>query len=145
MQIFIGVINCHRYIWPRQSHVLAPLTRLTSIKIKFKWAQVEQYSFDKIKRIVACDTLLTYTGFDKTFKIHADAGAFQLGAVISQNSKPIDFYGRKLTNAQQWYTVTEREILIIVETLKYFITILPGQRLIIYTYHKTLTCKKQYR
>ena len=30
------------------------------------------------------DTLLTYPGFNETFKIHTDASAFQLGAVISQ-------------------------------------------------------------
>ena len=33
--------------------MLAPLTRLTSIKRKFKWKQDEQDAFDKIKRIVA--------------------------------------------------------------------------------------------
>ena len=58
-QKFIGVINYHRNISPRQSHVLAPLTILTPIKRIFKWAQVKQDAFDEIKRIVAHDTLLT--------------------------------------------------------------------------------------
>ena len=33
-------------MWPKQSHTVALLTRLTSIKSKFKWAQVEQDAFD---------------------------------------------------------------------------------------------------
>ena len=63
-----------------------------------------------------------------------------LGAVISQKGKPITFYSRKLTDSQKSYTVTEKELLIIVETLKEFRTLLLGQRLRIYTDHKNLTC-----
>ena len=65
-------------MWPRCSHTLAPLTKLTYIKRNFEWTQVEQDAFDKIKRIVARDTLLTYPDFNVTFKIYADASAFQL-------------------------------------------------------------------
>ena len=89
---------------------------------------------------MACDTLLTYTDYYKAFKIHTDTSAFQLGTVISQKGKPINFYSRKLTDSQQRYTVTERELLSIVETLKEFITVLRGQKLIIYSDHKNLTC-----
>ena len=60
VQQFIGVIKYYRNIWPSRSHMLAPLTELTSIKSKFKWMEVEQYCFEKIKRIVARDNLLTY-------------------------------------------------------------------------------------
>ena len=49
-----------------------------------------------------------------------DASHLQLGAVISQDNKPIAFYSRKLNPAQQRYTTTERELLSIVETLKEF-------------------------
>ena len=70
-------------MWPRRSHRLAPLTRLTYIKNKFKWAQVEQYAFEKINWIVARNTLSTYPEFNETFKMHTNASTFQLGAVIS--------------------------------------------------------------
>ena len=93
-------------MWPRQSHMLAPLTKLTSIKIKFKCAKVEQDAFDKIKRIVASDTLLTYPDFNEAFKIHTNASSFQLGAVISKKVKPIAFYSRKPTYSQHRNTVT---------------------------------------
>ena len=38
--------------------------------------KVKQYSFDEIKRIVACDNFLTYPDFNGIFKIHTDASAF---------------------------------------------------------------------
>ena len=88
--------------------MLAPLTKLASIKRNFKWKQVEQDAFNKINRIVAHNNLLTYPDFNETFKIHTDASVFQLGVVISQKGKPIAFYSRKLTDAQQRYTVPKR-------------------------------------
>ena len=56
-------------MWPRQSCTLAPLTRLTSIKRKRKWTKVKQNAFNKIKRIVDRNNLITYPDFNETFKI----------------------------------------------------------------------------
>ncbi len=62
-----------------------------------------------------------------------------MGAVITQNNRPIAFFSRKLSGAQSKYTVTELELLVIVETLKEFKGMLWGQRLNVYTDHKNLT------
>ena len=58
-----------------------------------------------------------------------DASEFQLGSVISEYCKPIAFYSRKLTGLQTRYTVTEKELLSIVETLKEICLILLGKKL----------------
>ena len=87
---------------------------------------------------VACDNLLTYPYFNKTFKIYTNNSALQLGAVIIQKGKLIALYSRKLNDASKWYIVTEREILIIVETLKEFLLIPLGHKLRIYTDYKNL-------
>jgi hypothetical protein len=44
----------------------------------------------------------------------------QMGAVITQDNRPIAFFSRKLSKMQQKYSVTEIELLTIVETLKEF-------------------------
>jgi RNase H-like domain found in reverse transcriptase len=49
-----------------------------------------------MKNIIAEETLLAYPDFNKLFNIHTDASQAQLGAVVSQNKKPIAFYSRKL-------------------------------------------------
>ena len=56
---------------------------------------------------MARDTLITYPDFYEHLKIHTNSSAFQLGAVISHKGKPITFYGIKLTDIQQWHTVTD--------------------------------------
>ncbi len=63
----------------------------------------------------------------------------QLGAVITQGNRPIVFFSRKLSEAQSKYSVTEIELLAIVETLKEFQWILWGQTIKVYTDHKNLT------
>ena len=94
-----------------------------------------------MKCIVRKDDLLAYPNLSKEFVIQTEASKTQLGALLSQAKHPIVFYSRKLTTIQTRYTTTERELLIIVETLKEFRSILLGQCIRIYTNNKILTYK----
>ena len=67
---------------------------------------------------MAREPLLDYTDFNEEFKIHINARNLQLGAIISQNGKLIALHIRKLTGDQKRYTVTEKDMLSIIETLK---------------------------
>ena len=138
---FLGMVNYYRDMWPQRSEILAPLTGLTSKKVKWKWTEECSKAFKKMLNLIAEETLLTYPNFQQPFDVHTDASKLQLGACISQEGKPIAFYSRKLNPAQTRYTTTERELLSIVETLKEFKTILYGQQLNVYTDHANLTYK----
>jgi hypothetical protein len=43
---------------------------------------------------------LSYPDFHKSFDIYTDASKYQLGAVITQDKKPIAYYPHKHTDAQ---------------------------------------------
>jgi hypothetical protein len=75
----------------------------------------------------------------KLFEIYTDASSMQLGAVITQDNRPIVFFSSKLSKMQQKYSVTEIELLAIVETLQEFKGMLWGQDIKVYTDHKNLT------
>jgi hypothetical protein len=138
LRAFIGMVNFYRDMWRHRSHVLAPLTKLTSINIPWKWGEEQSKAFQEAKKILSKEVLLTFPVFDKPFTIHTDASHRQLGAVISQDNHPIAFYSRKLNEAQTRYTTTERELLSIVETLKEFRMILLGHKIIVWSDHKNL-------
>ena len=89
------------YMWGKRSHLLQPLTALTSNKVKFKWTHVEQKLSSEIKQLFTRDALLIYPDFNKRFDIHTDDSKFQLGTVIIQDDKTIAFYSHKPTNPQQ--------------------------------------------
>jgi hypothetical protein len=136
---FLGMVNYYRDMWKRQrSHILTPLTDIVGANTPFVWGPEQQKAFDKMKRIISRETLLTFPDFKKEFHIYTDASKYQLGAVIVQDNKPIAFYSRKLNSVQKRYTTGEQELLSIVETLKEFRNILLGQKLIVHTDHMNI-------
>jgi hypothetical protein len=139
-------------MWARRSEMLAPLTDLVGEcretkptkkkKTKKKpwwWDPIHQQAFDNVKAAIAKETVLAYLDFLKSFEIYTDASATQLGAMIAQDNRPIVLFSRKLTKMQQKYSVTEIELLAIVETLKEFKGMLWGQDIKVYIDHKNLT------
>ena len=136
------MVNFYRDMWKRRSHMITPLTELTSIKSKSKfveiWSERHTHAFNVIKEALARDVLLAYPDFSKPFHIHTDASDYQLGSVISQDNKPLAFYSRKLSTAQRNYTTIERELLSIHENLREYRSILLGHEIHVYTDHQNL-------
>jgi hypothetical protein len=136
----------------RCSKMLAPLTdlvgecgetktiRMNKTKKKpWWWDPIHQQAFDNVKAAIAKETVLAYSNFLKPFEIYTDASSTQLGAMITQDNRPIAFFSRKLSKTQKKYSVTEIELLVMVETLKEFKGMLWGQDIKAYTDHKNLT------
>ena len=138
---FIVMINFYRYMWQKRSEILAQLTALTSKNFKYDWKDEHQNFVDAIKRVIGREVFLAYLDFNAPFEIHTDDSKLQIGAFISQKSKPIAFYSRKMKITQQNYTTTDKELLYMVTTIKKFHNILLGHQITVYTDHKNLTYK----
>jgi RNase H-like domain found in reverse transcriptase len=124
-------------MWIRRSNILAPLATLTSKGVPWKWSEEHQCSFDLMKWIVSQETLLAYSDFSKPFDVYTNGSHSQLGAAICQNYKPFACYCCKLNPT----SMTERELLAIIETLKEFRNILLGHKIRIFTDLQNLTYK----
>ena len=101
LRSFLGLVNHYRDMWKRRSHMLAPLTEVTKVpkgSKAFKWGPEQDKAFQTVKQVISENVLLRFPDFQKPFDIHTDASDYQLGAVISQEGKPIVFYCRKLTD-----------------------------------------------
>ncbi len=139
-------------MWENHSEMLAPLTALLgewgetkttkkneTKKKLWRWDPIHQQAFDNVEAAIPKETVLAYLDFSKLFEIYTDASATQLGAVIAQDNRPIAFFSRRLSKMQQKYSVTEIELLAIVETLMEFEGMLWGQDIKVFTDHKNLT------
>jgi hypothetical protein len=82
---------------------------------------------------------LAYPDYSKVFEIYTDTSSKQLGAVITQDNRPIAFFSQKLSDAQHKYSVTKIELLAIVKTLNEFKGMLWGQNIKVFTDHANLT------
>ena len=143
LRSFLGAVNFYRDMYPKRSHICAPLTKLSGMKGTIPWSHECQTAFDQMKALLAQDAFLRYPDHNKPFHIFTDASDLQLGAAICQDGAPVAYYSRKLNAAQKNYTVGEKELLSIVETLKEFRTMLYGcPNIIIYTDHRNNTFHK---
>jgi hypothetical protein len=138
-------------MWAKRSEMLAPLTdpvrecsetkttkKNKTKKKPWRWDPIHQQAIDNVKAAIAKEVVLAYPDVAKSFEIYTDASTTQLGAVIAQDNRPIAFFSRKLSKMQQKYSVTEIELLAIVETLKEFKGMLWGQCIKVFTNHKNL-------
>jgi hypothetical protein len=131
--------------------MLAPLTSLVgecgqtkstkargTKKLPWQWDEVHQRAFDHVKATNAKDVVLAYLDYSKVFEIYTDTSSKQLGAVITQDNRPIAFFSWKLPDTQRKYSITEIELLAIVETIKEFKGMLWGQNIKVFTDHANL-------
>ncbi len=104
------MVQYYRDMWARRSEMLAPLTdlvgecretkttRMNKTKKKpWRWDPIHQQAFDNVKAAIAKETVLAYPDFLKPFEIYTDASSMQLGAMITQDDRPIAFFSRKLS------------------------------------------------
>jgi len=121
---FLGMVQYYRDMWAKRSEMLVPLsdqvgecgetksTRKNKVKKKpWHWDSIHQIAFDNVKSTITKEVVLAYPCFSKPFEIYTDASTPQLGAVITQENRPIAFFSRKLSGEQSKYTITELELL----------------------------------
>jgi hypothetical protein len=71
-----------------------------------------------MKATIAKDVVLAYPDYSKIFEIYTDASSKQIGAVITQDNRPIAFFSWRLSNMQCKYSITKIKLLAIGKTLK---------------------------
>ena len=115
LQSFNGMVN---YFSPVLSELSEPLRRLCKSGVKWAWESEQQSAFESIKHAITSLPVLAY--FDKTKKhtIQCDASKKGAGAVLPQESKPVMYMSRALTETEQRYSNIKRELLAIVFALE---------------------------
>ena len=102
----------------------------------------QQNAFDTLKEKLITAPVLKYPDFAQEFLLTTDASDYAIGAVLSQGTvgqdRPIAYASRVLSQAEQNYNTTEKELLAIVWAVKHFRPYLYGTKFTIVTDHKPL-------
>ena len=132
LQSFNGMVNYLKKFSPVLSKLSEPLRRLCKSGVEWAWESEQQNAF----KVIMTLPVLAY--FDKTKKhtIQCDASKKGLGAVLLQESKPVIYMSRALTETGQRYSNIERELLAIVSAL---------ERLNHYTFGRTITVQSDHQ
>ena len=82
--------------------------------------------------------MLALPNFNKVFQVECDASGNAIGAVLSQEGKPIAYFSEKLNDAKKKYSLYDQEFYAIVQALKKWRHYLLPKEFFLYTNHQAL-------
>lgn len=139
---FLGLSGYYRRFIQNYGQIAKPLTSLLKKDVPFKWSDLCQQSFEKLKNLLINYPILQYPDFTRPFNLTCDASNYAIGVVLSQGSigkdLPIAYASRTLSKAEINYNTTEKELASIVWGVKVFRPYLFGQHFNIITDHQAL-------
>lgn len=144
---FLGTINYYRKHLPAAAKTQAPLTDAlagpnTTGKRPVPWTEAMIRAFDDLKQLLANAVTVAHPHSEAQLFITTDASDTAVGAVLSQTvgdeTSPLQFFSRKLNNAQKKYSAFDRELLAVYESIKHFRPEIEGRDFYVLTDHKPL-------
>jgi hypothetical protein len=84
----------------------------------FHWIAEAENRFNLLKRKITKRLVLVLPDFQKTFKVKCDASGFSIGAVLSQEDRPVAYFSEKLDEEKLKYSTYDKEFYAIIQALK---------------------------
>jgi hypothetical protein len=84
----------------------------------FHWTTEAEKSFNLLKWKITEQLVLVLSDFLKTFQVKCDASGFAIGAVLSQEDRPIAYFSEKLNEVKLKYSMYDKEFYAIIQALK---------------------------
>lgn len=142
---FLGLTGFYRKFIQDYGKIAAPLNKLTSTNVDFKWEQKHQNAFEVLKEKLLHPPVLTHPDFDKEFILTTDASGTGIAGVLSQiqegKERPIGFCSRALKPREATFAkdnATETELLALKWSIQYFRPYLYGKKFTVFTDNKAL-------
>lgn len=138
IQKLCGFLNWFRPFIPGLSLLAKPITDKLKQEKDFTWKEEDTEQVNKIMKEIEKETCLKYPDYNLPFTLQTDASDYGICGVLTQGESIIGFFSRKLSPAQTRYTVSEKELLAVIEALKHFKSIVYLSRINIQTDHSNL-------
>ena len=138
IQRFLACVNYLSRLLPKVSDTVKPLRDLTCEKNQWRRTEKEQKSFDKARRLLTVQSILSYYDVNKSVTIQCDALNYGTGGVLLQEGKPIAFTSHALTSTEQNYAVIEKECSAVCHATEKFHHYIIGKDTHVETDHKPL-------
>jgi hypothetical protein len=84
----------------------------------FSWIEEAEKGFKVLKKKITEQPILVLPDFEKTFQVRCDASGLAIGAVLSQDNRPIAYFSEKLNDAKQNYSTYDKEFYAVIQDLK---------------------------
>ena len=135
MQKFLGLANYFRKFIMGYAQLVAPMQQLTKKDKDYAWTEECNAAFAGVKNALCTAPVLSLPNLQRPFEVVCDASGVGLGAVLIQDGRPISFWAKRLSEAEQNYAVGEQEMLAVVHALELWHCYLDGQDFTVVTDH----------
>ncbi|KAL0546159.1 hypothetical protein IC582_016065 [Cucumis melo] len=135
---FLGLAGYYRRFVENFSRIATPLTQLTRKGTPFVWSKACEDSFQNLKQKLVTAPVLTIPDGSDSFVIYSDASKKGLGCVLMQQGKVVAYASRQLKSHEQNYPTHDLELAAVVFALKIWRHYLYGEKIQIFTDHKSL-------
>ena len=124
VQVFLGMMGYYRQFIPDFAAISEPLVQLLR-NVPFEWTESQQQAFEDLKDRLKKSPILVYPDYDKEFILYTDASNLAVGAILAQLDEdgvdhPVAYSLRVLNKHEKNYSVTEKECLAVLHTVKQF-------------------------
>ena len=134
---FLRMLNFFAKFIPSFSEVCAPLYEARKGD-SLKWSEECSKSFLILKKALSTPPVLQPFSLQKSSVVTTDASEKSLGAVLTQEGRPVIYISRKLTSTEARYSNIEREALAVVWACCRLQQFLVGKKFLIQTDHQPL-------
>jgi ribonuclease HI len=76
--------------------------------------------------------------FEKTFQVRCDASGIAIGAVLSQDNRPVAYFSEKMNETKKKYSTYDKEFYAIIQALKKWRHYLVPQEFVLYSDNQAL-------
>ena len=136
---------------PHMTEITKPLTELTKKNTKWQWTYTHEKAFQQIRQSIK-EQILGHFDSIKELIIETDASDHTIRGVLMQEDsegrqRPLGYMSKIMNPVEQNYTISEKEMLAVIQTVKKWRKYLEGsrQKIKIITDHKNLTYFKEAR
>ncbi|XP_050217488.1 uncharacterized protein LOC126668325 [Mercurialis annua] len=134
---FNGLSSFYRRFIPHFNSIMAPVTDCMK-GVKFEWTAEAEAAFQQIKLRLTTSPILVLPDFSQPFELHSDASKLGIGAVLSQNSRPVAYFSEKPNGAKLNYSTYDVEFYTVVQAVKHWRHYLYHKEFVLYTDHEAL-------
>nr|GEX35362.1 reverse transcriptase domain-containing protein [Tanacetum cinerariifolium] len=139
---FLGHVGFYRRFIQDFSKIARPMTYFLEKETPFVFSKECVDAFDTLKKKLTEAPILVVPDCNLPFELMCDASDFAIGAVLGQHKtkhfQPIHYASKTMVEVQIHYTMTDKEMLVVVNAFKKFRPFLVLSRSIVYTDHSAL-------